>query len=290
MEQTSDGGPPQLQEQVERLIGRCMLQLQQYELLVKAMLARHELAGTVDSLEAKLSARVEAHANMTLGGLKTALFESYVVADGFERDLLPDATTPIDRISVAFSSRVAMEPERLAETRAALEALVVMRNDLVHHFVDRFDLSSDGGRRLAVQHLETCAQQIESHHQQLRTWARSMDSARALAASFMQTDVFENLLINGIAPDGSFEWPSSGIVCVLREAIQRTSTGGWARLDQARAWIESSHPEQTPQKYGCRSWPQVLSDSRLFDIQHRVGEEGRKMAWFRERPTRYRTT
>jgi len=95
-----------------------------------------------------------------------------------------------------------------------------MRNDLVHHFVDRFDLSSDGSRRLAIQHLEACAQQIESQHQQLRSWARSMDNARALAASFLQTDIFENLLIDGIAP-----------IAVARVAARET---GQLRYRQAR--------------------------------------------------------
>ena len=76
MEPMSHRDQPPLQEQLERLIGRCILRFQRYEQLMKAMLARHELAGTVDSLEAKLSARVDAHAGMTLGGLRTSLFES----------------------------------------------------------------------------------------------------------------------------------------------------------------------------------------------------------------------
>lgn len=56
---------PQLQEEVERLLGRRVLCLRRCELLMKAMLARHELTGTVDTLEANLSGRVEAHAVKT---------------------------------------------------------------------------------------------------------------------------------------------------------------------------------------------------------------------------------
>ena len=41
---------PDLQRDFQRLPGRCMLRIQQYERLMKAMLAHHGLAGPVDTL------------------------------------------------------------------------------------------------------------------------------------------------------------------------------------------------------------------------------------------------
>lgn len=38
-------GSADLQREVQRLLGRCMLRLQQYERLLKAIVAHHELAG-----------------------------------------------------------------------------------------------------------------------------------------------------------------------------------------------------------------------------------------------------
>jgi hypothetical protein len=35
----------------------------------------------------------------------------------------------------------------------------------------------------------------------------------------------------------------------------------WVRFDEALAWIAEWHPGQVPQKYGCKTWPQVLSES-----------------------------
>lgn len=264
-------------------MGRCMLRLQQYERLMKTMLAHHELAGPVETLEAQRSARVEKLADKTLGTLVKTLFETYAVAAGYERELLPEDKTPTDRISMAFSHRVTMEPERLARTRAALEELVAMRNELVHHFIERFDLCSDDGCAAAVRHLEGCCERIDLRHGELVAWAQGMDKARALMASFAQTEVFHDVVVNGFARDGSFEWSGSGIVQVLREASRSLSEDGWTRLDQALARIASSHPEQTPAKYGCRTWQQVLGESRLFDLEYRTADDGRKVAWFRER-------
>ena len=120
-----------------------MLRLQQYERLMKTLLAHHELAGPVDTLEAQRAANLEKVSDKTLGTLVKALFESYAVPDGFERELLSEHKVPTDRISMAMSFRMTMAPERLAEVRAGVEELVAMRNELVHHFIERFDLWSD---------------------------------------------------------------------------------------------------------------------------------------------------
>lgn len=279
----SEDRGPQLQREVQRLMGRCMLRLQQYERLMKAILAHHELAGPAESLETRRAARVEKFADKTLGTLVKSLFETYAVPDGYERELLPDDEVPTDRASMAFSHRITMEPQRLAETRAAIEELVAMRNELVHHLIEKFDLWSHEGCAAAVEHLEGCYARIDRHHQELVGWARGMEQARALMASFAQTQVFHDMVVNGIAPDGSFDWPATGIVSVLRQAAAELSEDGWARLDRARQWIESDHPEQTPVKYGCRTWPQVLAESRLFALEYRMGPDGRKVAWFRHR-------
>ncbi len=107
---------------------------------------------------------------------------------------------------------------------------------------------------------------IEWHYQTLRTWAEHMDNARALAASFMNSAAFKDMLIDGIAPDGQVHWPMSS----LREAEQTLALSGgpanWVELNAAVAWIARQHPDQTPTRYGCSSWRQVLHESREFEV------------------------
>ncbi|KPF61719.1 hypothetical protein D621_00290 [beta proteobacterium AAP51] len=250
---------------------------------MKAMLAHHELAGPVETLEGQRSTRIEKLSDKSLGTLVKALFETYVVPDGFERDLLPDDKVPSDRISMAFSFRMSMAPDRWAQTKEAVEDLVAMRNDLVHHLIDRFDVWSDEGCVAAVRHLEDSYSRIDRHYFELVEWATNMEKAREAAASFAQSQAFRDLVVNGIAPDGSFEWSNTGIVRALRQAVVANADAGWARLDEVRSWLSTHEPEQTPETYGCRSWPQVVSESRLFDLQYRTSVEGRKEAWIRER-------
>ena len=55
------------QHEVQRLLGRCMLRLQQYEGLMKALLAHHELSGFAAELQSRQAARVTALATVSLG-------------------------------------------------------------------------------------------------------------------------------------------------------------------------------------------------------------------------------
>ena len=185
-------------------------------------------------------------------------------------------------MSVQF--RTEMAPERRAEVKAAIDDLVMMRNELVHHLMERFDVLTYQGCVAAVEHLNQCYERIDRHYEELRQWAESMDEARSHAASFAQSDVFLDMVVNGIAPDGAFDWPHTGIVRVLREAAKVRATEGWARLTDATAWMAEHHPEQVPQKYGCRSWPQVLSESKTFRLEYRRADDGQRVAWYRALP------
>lgn len=273
-----------LQDDVQRLLGRSLLGLQQYESLLKAMLANHELGGQPEDIEALRKHRTQKFAGKTLGQLAQALFEEYVVVEGTERPVLDESKLPVDRISFSFQFSLAMTPERHAQTKAAIEDLVTTRNDLVHHLIDRFDLWSTEGCVAAASHLTSCHSRIRSHYLELCEWAKVMDQARVMHASFLQSDAASNFLLNGVAPDGGVDWPRAGIVRVLREGLRSRGTDGWARLDSVVAWAAETYPEQTPAKYGCATWPEVLHHSRQFQLEYRRDERDRKVRWFRVVP------
>ncbi len=65
----SDEALPALQREVQRLLGRCLLRLQQYENLTKAIVATHEISGPAHALETLQSARTAHTARKTLGTL-----------------------------------------------------------------------------------------------------------------------------------------------------------------------------------------------------------------------------
>ena len=58
------------QRDVQRLLGRCLLRLQQYERLMKAVVAHHEISGPADALEKIRVARIDDTSTKTLGTYK----------------------------------------------------------------------------------------------------------------------------------------------------------------------------------------------------------------------------
>ena len=272
-----------IQREVHVALGECVLRLQRYERLMKVILASSEVSGPIVEPATARDERAQKLATQSLGALVNSLFESYVVSEGPDEPA-PDGTDwPPDQISIRFRHYIAMTDERRGATQDAIRRLVAMRNELVHHFTERFDLASEAGCFAATQHLAACIAQIKGHHTELQQWAESMRRARSIAHSFVQSDAFADLFIDGSEPDGTVDWRRAGIVLVLSEAARALSNNEWTCLDAARRWIEERYPAQVPEKYGCRTWSQVLHVSRRFELRYRMDNGGRKAAWYRER-------
>lgn len=252
-------------------LGGCLLRVQQYEGLLKAMVANTDLAGEPAQLQALRDAQVASVHKTTLGGLVGLLTGGYLRAEDESAPAQEtDDKSPGDRLWFSFQQRKQMSAERHEAITAELKELVELRNELVHHLLERFDLGQLDRCEAAVAYLDASRATIDRHYETLRTWAEHMDNARALAASFTNSDAFKDLLINGVAPNGQVHWPVSGIVSSLREAEQALAPSDgrahWTELNAAIAWIAQQHPDQTPRRYGCSSWRQVLHESREFEV------------------------
>jgi len=271
-----------LQREVQRMLGRCLLRLQQYEQLMKAIVAHHEISGSGSPLESNQAERIADAANKTLGTLVGTLLGTYVTSGDQDEVTEPDA--PDNIISFKMKMSLRMSAEDFDTTQNDLKELVLLRNNLVHHFIDQHDLWSLDGCRSAQESLVAAYSRVDQHFEQLRGWAEHMDQARRLAAEFAQSDAFRDLVINGIAPDGSVDWPAAGIVRALREAADQLAVVEWTPVATAGRWIAERYPDQLPAKYGCSSWRQVVHESRLFELRYRE-VNGQRAAWYRPKET-----
>ncbi len=277
-----------LQREVQRTLGVCLLNVQLYERLLKSMLANMAFEGNLNELEGARTKALAAAHKKTLGTLVKDLCESYLIstnhiAEAEEENVIPSNISP-ENPWFGMRHQLSMPPERLQETKVALVEMTCLRNDLVHHFLERFDLRTTAGCANAQNHLDQCNATFKKIYLQLRDWALAIDKASVLSASFMKSDVFTDWIVNGIAPDGEVDWPASGIVQVLREAQAGCSVGGWAQLDTAIQWLRSHHPDQIPSKYACKTWQQVLKRSGQFEVVNRQEPDtGRGQTWFREK-------
>ncbi|RDD93775.1 hypothetical protein DTW89_07755 [Acidovorax sp. BoFeN1] len=274
--------PLELQRDVQRKLGRCLLRLQQYEILLKALVAHGDIAGSPAGFQAVRDAQVASAHKKTLGTLVGMLTERHLTTS--EEDDSTEEPQGDGGIWLRFHFQVGLDASQYQATTATLKELVDLRNELVHHFLQRFNIWERQGCIDADAYLDASFETIDGHYLTLRGWAQTMDEARALMASFVRTAAFEDLLVNGIAPDGSVDWLASGAVRCLREAESKFMANGWTKLNTATAWIRSEHPDQHPQRYGCGSWRQVIHESQQFEIRRMVNtEQGCGEVWYRSR-------
>lgn len=274
---------PARQQAIATLLGRCLLRLQRYELLLKQLIAVSDVAGHPAELQASLSARQDGVARKTLGTLVKELTGGYLSSAASAAGAVEDVADERAFWS-RFSFRLQMDDEHYRGTLASLDELVSLRNELVHHFLTCFPLTALDSCAAAEAYLEDSLAAIDGHWQILKAWARGVDEARTAMETFINSPTFEKVLLHGIMPDGSIDWPASGAARCLREAETRFAEDGWTQLNTATAWIRQQYPEQPPQRYGCSSWRQVLHVSRQFDTRktHDTAT-GHGVVWYRSR-------
>jgi len=279
LEQADIVGP---QHEVQRLLGRCLLRLQQYERLLKAMIAMQKLSGTPETFPHALDARKAEASDKTLGTLIGRLMGDYIMKEGVE---LPDDTAnyPGDSIHLSFRTHLNLPAESYEALKADLRELVTLRNKLVHHFIELHDLWTVDGCLRAQDALTRSYAEIDRHFEQLSTFAGHIDEARKATVEVMQSPQFLDMVVNGVGSDGQIHWPVAAIVGALREAFLELSIDGWVNLDAAARWVSENQPEQTPKKYRCSSWRHVIHESGQFELR-RFTHNGQFGAWFRERP------
>lgn len=273
-----------LQQDVQRLLGRCMLRLQQYERLIKAMVADHKLSGPLDALEQTRSAQIEGTALKTLGTLVGELLGSYFVAGEIDPTEETETNSPENVNWFAMQMKLGLPAEEFVRVESELRELVRLRNNLVHHFIDQHDISSLDGCRGAQEALITAYTLIDQYLGQLRQWAETMVKTRQALYEALQSEGIIDFFVNGISLDGKVNWNATGIVSALREAFEALAVDGWASVAEAGKWIAERYPEQLPVKYGCGSWRQVVHETPILEIR-RLEKDGHLIPCYRERVT-----
>lgn len=276
------------QHEVQRKLGRCLLRLQQYEVLLKSIAAHQTIEGPGNKLQAIRDEKVDDLRNKTLGHLVGILTGSYFTTDPSESTESAPTASKGEVPSAGWfriRSTIAMSQEGYAETVEQLREVVTLRNELVHHLIEKFNVWTLVGCRDATAYLDAAYLTIDSNYASLIALAKSMQDAHALMASFFASKAWEDFFVHGIAPEGTVDWPRTTVVALLREVASTSDRDGWTNLADAIAFITAKHSDHTPRRYGCSSWRHVLHESKLFDLRRDKSIDAAPGAtWYRTRP------
>lgn len=277
-----------LQQEVQRKLGRCMLRLQQYERLLKALTGSMAVAGPPEELYAVRDRQVAEVRGRTLGVLVGAFTGSHMAVTSSgpqpEEDRMSGGSGPAGMPWASIGFKIAMSPERHAQTKAGLAELAELRNELVHHLIEKFSISGEDGCRAASAYLDDCYARIDAHCRTLGSWATAVNEGRARIAALAQSKSFGDALLHAMDRGGPVDLSGSRIVECLRDAEKTCMVEGWASLSAAVTFISRKSSDQFPSRYGCRTWRQVLQRSGQFEIRSTAGSAGMSgQTWYRSR-------
>jgi len=280
-----------LQREVQRKLGLCLIRIQQYELLLKEMVAKREVSAILGRSPVPLAEFAPAVRSKTMGQLVGELTGKY-----FQPTLLESGQAQADTEASAddeehpagwarVSMSVSMRPDAHAQLTIELQELVDLRNDLVHHFVEGQNLVTEDGCIAADMYLQDCYVEIDRHMASLQGWAASMNEANRSMAAFITSPEYKEFLAAELSPSVSQrEAALPGFVELLRRAEGEHAENGWTALNQAIAFIKKVAPDATPRKHTFGSWRQVLHDSNAFEVRRRAVKPGGPMeTWYRTR-------
>lgn len=272
------------QDRVSQKMGRCVIRLQLLESQLKQHLPMQQLEGSLKTLPRAIEDRACKFAGMTLGGLVGEFTSKYL------RPAPPEVEASCDEpalpfeaegtFHIAFTSYVSTQDhDRIT---GQLRELVQLRNKLVHHFWDSFDLFGIPGCVAAAQYLDEAYQTIILHGKAVADFLKGMAEVRRQFGEYLGSSEAENLIDYGIPPDGKICWIDTPIVHALNAALVLQGQDGWTSLADAVATIRTKDKELTPKRYGMSSWRHLLHETKLFEVQKRV-DAGEVRVWYRNR-------
>ena len=214
---------------------------------MKAMLSSMAAEGTVEQLELALKKTASDVNGKSLGNLLNDYFFTGYLVNAGTMSTNPSSTEEAE-LSAPEAAAVAagipyfkyrfqmqMEPDELERKKAALIKFRNLRNELVHHLLDKFNLGETASCQAALAYLDESYEAIDEHFIRLKGWASSMNTALETQIAFMQSNAYLDILVKRCAQlkqpaqqtAGLYlTQPSLGLVLIMQIRRQPSTNAG----------------------------------------------------------------
>jgi len=182
----------ELKEQIALEYGRSLLQLQQFELTLKATLPILKVSGFSDELAGNIERDRQLLGGKTLGHLVSQWSQRTTLENEQEID--------DDTLNGRAYFRFSFGLENGEWMNEKLKQLVELRNELVHHFLSRFALNSEASCQEAICYLASAANIIKDNRDALHSLLINAEKAKSELFEFMNSPEGEHFLISGLLP------------------------------------------------------------------------------------------
>jgi len=253
-------------DEVLRRVGRNLVIFKQIEHSLKLLLAHHKNAGPIDRYAESLQARAECVKKKMLGYLVEA-YTTEVLRDAGEEP--PEEERPDDWF--AFSFQISVETEFMEGIRKDLKLMTDERNDLVHHFLPRWQYGNDDAMTNALAYLDEQREKVLPMHEHLRSMVQHLHESAKIFVEFVASPEYEKQI--------ELMWlQSSPLVIFISEvAAQHHRKDGWTYLAQAGSLASREMPEEIAtlkERYGFKTLKKLLLGAEVFELMDEQKSEG----------------
>lgn len=260
-------------DEVLRRLGRNLLYFQKIEYALKQLLARSEISGPVEKLAEIAQSKASLVNKQTLGNL-VEKFKTSVLCDAGES--IPEAE--MQPGSMAFSFKISGEAGFIEGVHRDLAIVTSHRNELVHHFLPRWQPGNEEALTDALAYLDTQRDAVLPMHKQLMSHLEQRRETLNLFVEFISSSEGQS----------QFELPwlqTSPLVKYLLEiAAQFHRQDGWTYLAQAGSLAARDVPDEMTDlevRYGFKTLKQLLVGAKIFEVLDEPLTEGRFRTLYR---------
>ena len=269
---------PELQtaiDEVRRRTGRNLILFQSAEYCIKELVALGSLRLTPSNGPKSVADVVQGMKMETMGGMKNRLFEDHF-HDGTKP--CPDPPDTPDSPEIWVCATFAIAYPDLIERRAAVDRMIVERNELVHNLLPKLSpWSIDSINEVALwldRQREEVLPTVDWLQEQLQTVRKQIN----LLVQFMKAEEGKEAMRTRELQQS----PAIGRLASLAEASPEP--GGWISVRDAYRRLDEDEQDEIARlrkDYHLTSLSAVIAASRLFDLDLAPGGQGPSKAFFR---------
>lgn len=263
-------------DEVRRRVGRNLILFQSAEYCIKELVALGSLRLSPSNGHKSLADLAQETKMDTMGGLKNRLFENHF-HDGTKP--CPDPPDTPDSAEIWICATFAIGDPDLRERRAAVDRMVVERNELVHNLLPKLNpwsldsinevaLWLDRQRESVLPTVEWLQEHLQTVRKQITLMLQSMKAELSTERMLLTSELQQS--------------PAIGKLASLAEAS--TDPEGWISVRDAYRRLDEDEQNEIVglrKNYHLTSLSSIIAASRLFDLEMVPGDQGPGKAFFR---------
>lgn len=266
-------------DEVLRRVGRNLVIFQQAESLLKFLLSNHNVAGTFENFADKHQKHVAKINRTTLGNL-VETYKNEVMQDAGEDT--DDGPASGEEAMLRFRFSVNIENEHIESMRAELEAMKDERNELVHHFLPRWQPENGEVMQATLAYLDEQRQRVMPILDHLKATTEAVEQGHEEIRLFVQSGEFDRTY-------KLFWLQGSPLITFMRDVASQVSRkDGWTYLAWAGKLAFENIPDELQDlkvRYGHKTLKTILVASELFDVFDEPLPNGKFRTLYRPKST-----